>query len=132
MSRHLMKNDYNNYHKVYLKALNKKGSLIKMYKILLACSSGMSTSLLVTKMQDHVKSIGEEAEIWAVGQDKAKQEMERADVVLIGPQMSFLKGEFQKDAQKHGIQVDVIDMMAYGMADGKKAYEQAVSLIGGK
>jgi cellobiose PTS system EIIB component len=28
--------------------------------------------------------------------------------------------------------VDVIDMMAYGMADGKKAYEQAVSLIGGK
>jgi len=103
-----------------------------MYKILLACSSGMSTSLLVTKMQDHVKSLGEEAEIWAVGQDKAKQEMERANVVLIGPQMSFLKGEFQKEALKHGIQVDVIDMMAYGMADGKKAYEQAVSLIGGK
>ncbi|MBU8590002.1 PTS sugar transporter subunit IIB [Priestia megaterium] len=103
-----------------------------MYKILLACSSGMSTSLLVTKMQDYVKSLGEEAEIWAVGQDKAKQEMERADVVLIGPQMSFLKGEFQREAQKHGIQVDVIDMMAYGMADGKKAYEQAVSLIGGK
>lgn len=92
----------------------------------------MSTSLLVTKMQDHVKSLGEKAEIWAVGQDKAKQEMEKADVVLIGPQMSFLKGEFQKEAQKHGIQVDVIDMMAYGMADGKKAYEQAVSLIGGK
>ncbi|WP_121611274.1 PTS sugar transporter subunit IIB [Mesobacillus foraminis] len=103
-----------------------------MKSILLACSSGMSTSLLVTKMIDHAKTIGEETEIWAVGQDKAKQEMAKADVVLIGPQMSFLKGELQKEAQKYNIKVDVIDMMAYGMADGKKAYEQAVSLIGDK
>ncbi|MGN1399891.1 MAG: PTS sugar transporter subunit IIB [Bacillus sp. (in: firmicutes)] len=103
-----------------------------MKKILLACSSGMSTSLLVTKMESHAKSIGEEAKIWAVGQDKAKREMADADVVLIGPQMSFLKGELQKEADKYGIQVDVIDMMAYGMADGKKAYEQACSLMEGK
>ncbi len=101
-----------------------------MRKILLACSSGMSTSLLVTKMEQHAKSIGENAKIWAVGQDKAKNEMANADVVLIGPQMSFLKGELQKEADKYDIRVDVIDMRAYGMADGKKAYEQALSLIG--
>ena len=46
--------------------------------------------------------------------------------------MSFLKKELQKEADKYGINVDVIDMMAYGMADGKKAYEQALSLIGDK
>ncbi|MBM7587517.1 PTS system cellobiose-specific IIB component [Bacillus pakistanensis] len=103
-----------------------------MNRILLACSSGMSTSLLVTKMEEHAKSIGDEVKIWAVGQDKAKLEMENADVVLIGPQMSFLKGELQKEADKYHIKVDVIDMMAYGMADGKKAYEQALSLIGDK
>ena len=103
-----------------------------MKRILLACSSGMSTSLLVTKMEEHAKSIGEEAKIWAVGQEKAKKDMAEADVVLIGPQMSFLKGQLQKDAEQYGIKVDVIDMMAYGMADGKKAYEQAVALIGVK
>lgn len=101
-----------------------------MKKIMLACSSGMSTSLLVTKMTEHAKSVGDEAEIWAVGQDQAKKELEKADVVLIGPQMSFLKGELQKVAEKYGVQVDVIDMMAYGMADGKKAYEQALQLMG--
>ncbi|MDA7027037.1 PTS sugar transporter subunit IIB [Bacillus sp. CLL-7-23] len=101
-----------------------------MKKILLACSSGMSTSLLVTKMEEHVQSLGDEAKIWAVGQDQAKKEMEHADVVLIGPQMSFLKDELQEEAEKYGIQVAVIDMVAYGMADGKKAYEQALSLIG--
>lgn len=103
-----------------------------MKKILLACGSGMSTSLLVTKMEAHAKSIGEEAKIWAVGQDQAKREMPEADVVLIGPQMSFLKEEFQKEANQYGIKVDVIDMMAYGMADGQKAYEQACKLMGDK
>jgi PTS system cellobiose-specific IIB component len=101
-----------------------------MKKILLACSSGMSTSLLVTKMQAYAKEIGDEAEIWAVGQDQAKKEMEKADVVLIGPQMSFLKSELQKEAQKYGIPVEVIDMVAYGLADGKKVYEQALKLMG--
>ncbi|MDQ0973392.1 PTS system cellobiose-specific IIB component [Neobacillus niacini] len=100
-----------------------------MKRILLACSSGMSTSLLVTKMEQYAASIGEEAKIWAVGQDQARKEMANADVVLIGPQMSFLKGEFQKEANQYGIKVDVIDMMAYGLADGKKAYEQALSLM---
>ncbi|KHF29277.1 Oligo-beta-mannoside-specific phosphotransferase enzyme IIB component [Anoxybacillus sp. BCO1] len=100
-----------------------------MKKILLACSSGMSTSLLVTKMQAYAKEVGDEAEIWAVGQEKAKQEMEKADVVLIGPQMSFLKAELQKEAQKYGIPVEVIDMVAYGLADGKKVYEQALKLM---
>ncbi|WP_027407973.1 PTS sugar transporter subunit IIB [Anoxybacteroides tepidamans] len=100
-----------------------------MKKILLACSSGMSTSLLVTKMQAYAKQMDEEAEIWAVGQDQAKKEMEKADVVLIGPQMSFLKSELQKEAQKYGIPVEVIDMVAYGLADGQKVYEQALKLM---
>ena len=100
-----------------------------MKKILLACSAGMSTSLLVTKMEQYVQTIGEEAKIWAVGQDQAKKEMAEANCVLIGPQMSFLKGELQKEADKYGIKVEVIDMMAYGMADGKKAYEQALRLM---
>ena len=37
-------------------------------KILLACSSGMSTSLLVNKMKEAATEQSVEAEIWAVGQ----------------------------------------------------------------
>ena len=103
-----------------------------MNRILLACSSGMSTSLLVTKMEAYAQSIGDEAKIWAVGQNQAKKDMAEADVVLIGPQMSFLKKELQKEAVQYNINVDVIDMMAYGLADGKKAYEQALALMGKK
>lgn len=101
-----------------------------MKRILLACSSGMSTSILVAKMRDHAKSIGFEAEIWAVGQDQAEAEMAKADVVLIGPQMRFLKDALAVTANKYEIPIDVIDMMAYGLADGKKALEQAIKLMG--
>ncbi|WP_297990983.1 PTS sugar transporter subunit IIB [Anoxybacillus sp.] len=103
-----------------------------MRKILLACSSGMSTSLLVTKMQAYAKEMGDDVKIWAVGQEKAKEEMAKADIVLIGPQMSFLKAELQNEAKKYGIPVEVIDMVAYGLADGKKVYEQAIQLMGAR
>ncbi len=126
MSRHLKIKIYN----IIWKRFYYNNGVREMKRILLACSSGMSTSLLVTKMKAHADSIGDEAEIWAVGQDQARKEMANADVVLIGPQMSFLKGDLQKEAKKYGIEVEVIDMQAYGLADGQKAYEQAVALMG--
>lgn len=63
-------------------------------KILLACSSGMSTSLLVNKMKEAAKEQSVEEEIWAVGQAEVETEMPKADVVLFGPQMRFLKTKF--------------------------------------
>lgn len=101
-----------------------------MKRILLACSAGMSTSLLVTKMEEEAKKRGLETEIWAVAQDKAPSEMKRADVLLIGPQMRFMKKKFAVTAEEVGIPLDVIDPMAYGRVDGKAVLDKALELIG--
>jgi len=98
-------------------------------RILLACSSGMSTSLLVSKMREVAEQKGIETEIWAVGNEKAEKEMEKADVLLIGPQMRFLKKKLEKKAEEIGIKVDVIDPVAYGRMDGEKVFHQALELI---
>ncbi|KPH73424.1 PTS sugar transporter subunit IIB [Oceanobacillus caeni] len=100
-----------------------------MKNILLACSSGMSTSLLVSKMEEAAKAEGIEVNIWAVGQDKAPTEMEKADVLLIGPQMRFMKKKFAKVADEVGIPLDVIDPVAYGRVDGKAVLKKAIELI---
>ncbi|KHD86222.1 PTS mannose transporter subunit IIB [Heyndrickxia ginsengihumi] len=100
-----------------------------MKKILLACSSGMSTSLLVSKMKSYAESIGDEAEIWAVGQDQAQQEMEKADILLIGPQMRFMKKKLAKFADELNIPLDVIDPVAYGRIDGEAVYKKALQLM---
>ncbi|MDX8045554.1 PTS sugar transporter subunit IIB [Gracilibacillus sp. S3-1-1] len=101
-----------------------------MKKILLACSSGMSTSLLVSKMEEAASSKGIEVEIWAVGQDKAQEDMKKADVLLIGPQMRFMKKKFEAVASEVGIPLDVIDPIAYGRVDGEAVFNKALELIG--
>lgn len=100
-----------------------------MKHILLACSSGMSTSLLVAKMKEVAEARGIEAEIWAVAQDKAPKEMEKADVLLIGPQMRFLKKKFAVVAEELGIPLDVIDPVAYGRIDGEAVFNKALQLM---
>ncbi|MCI8701267.1 MAG: PTS sugar transporter subunit IIB [Turicibacter sp.] len=98
-------------------------------KILLACSSGMSTSLLVNKMKEAAQSQGIQAEIWAVGQSEVEKEMEKADVLLFGPQMRFLKSKFAPKGQALNIPVEVIAPVSYGRCDGNAVLKQAIELI---
>jgi len=100
-----------------------------MKKILLACSAGMSTSLLVKKMEEAAEAKGIEVNIWAVAQDKAPTEMEKADVLLIGPQMRFMKKKYTPVAEEVGIPLDVIDPVTYGRVDGEAVLNQALELI---
>lgn len=97
--------------------------------ILLACASGMSTSLVVKKMQEAAKQRGIDCKIWAVSQDVVEEEMKNADVVLIGPQMRFLKGKLESKATELGIKLDVIKPMDYGRCDGKAILNMALSML---
>ena len=61
-----------------------------MIKIMLACSAGMSTSLLVTKMQEAAKEKGVECAIWAISEVNLQSEIEKCDVLLLGPQVRYI------------------------------------------
>lgn len=104
--------------------------------IMLNCSAGMSTSLLVTKMQQAAKEHGIDAKIFACPASEADQhiENEEIDCVLLGPQVSYMRGDFEKKVKGAGkdgkdIPLDVIDMQAYGMMDGEKVLTQAENLM---
>ncbi|MGX9929914.1 PTS sugar transporter subunit IIB [Virgibacillus salarius] len=100
-----------------------------MKNIVLACSAGMSTSLLVAKMEEIASETEMEVQIWAVAQDKITQEMEKADVLLIGPQMRFLKKKLSKAASELNVPIDVIDPIAYGRIDGEAVLNKALELL---
>ncbi len=95
-------------------------------KILLVCSAGMSTSLLVLKMQKAAEERGIEAEILALGAGEGKKILKTVDIVLLGPQVRFMKNEFDKLAT---VPVGVIDMLAYGRMQGDKVLDQALALL---
>lgn len=100
-----------------------------MIKILLCCSAGMSTSLLVEKMKKAVSERQLDAEIEAIPVVEFDRRIDEADVVLIGPQVKYRWAQFKQVADAKGKPIDVIDMMSYGMMNGAKVLDQALALI---
>ena len=100
--------------------------------IMLVCSAGMSTSLLVTKMQKAAEEQGVEADIFAVSASDADANLADKDVnvLLLGPQVRFMKGQFEQKLVPMGIPLDVIDMKDYGMMNGANVLKVALDLIG--
>jgi PTS system cellobiose-specific IIB component len=99
---------------------------------MLVCAAGMSTSLLVTKMELAAKEIGEEAEIFALPLTEGTKLIPTVDCVLLGPQVRYAKKEVEKIIADTGknIPFDVIEMKDYGMMNGKAVYAFAKKLIG--
>ena len=99
--------------------------------IMLVCSAGMSTSLLVTKMEKAAEERGMEADIFAVSASEADQQLETkaVDVLLLGPQVRFMKGQFETKLADKGIPVAVIDMKDYGMMNGEAVLNTALELM---
>lgn len=98
-------------------------------KIILVCSAGMSTSMLVKKMMAAAEERNLTAEIMAMGEAQLKNHLENLDVVLIGPQVRYLEKNIRTQLEPKGIKVDVINQMAYGMVQGDKVLDQAIALI---
>ncbi|MBS4174473.1 PTS sugar transporter subunit IIB [Bacillus sp. FJAT-49736] len=99
-----------------------------MKKILLVCAAGMSTSLLVNKMLDHAKDIGEEIEIFALPVSECGTVADQVDIVLLGPQVRYQKKQVESIVRKD-IPVEVIDMREYGTMNGKAVLERALKLL---
>lgn len=99
-----------------------------MRNIVLFCAAGMSTSLLVTKMQKAADEQGYEATVAAHPIAEAQAFGADADVILLGPQVRFelarIQGLFPEKP------VESIDMMAYGMMDGTKVIAQVKKALG--
>ena len=95
-------------------------------KVLLICSAGMSTSLLVQNMLKFADP-GDVVDALPFGELEAK--ITEYDVVLLGPQIRFKLKDGEKVAAEHGKPTDVIDMRAYGMMDGKTVIDQARKLL---
>lgn len=99
-----------------------------MKKILLVCSAGMSTSLLVTKMQEAAKEMQVEIDINVLPVSECSTKINEVDIVLLGPQVRFQKTVVERLANGR-IPVDIIDMRAYGMMDGKSILKSTLEKI---
>ena len=98
-------------------------------KIMLCCNAGMSTSLLVQKMQKEAAARGEEVAIEARPMNEAMDHIGEADVILLGPQIGYAKGDFEKAAEGR-IPVAVIPMVDYGRMNAAKILDDVKKMLG--
>lgn len=100
--------------------------------IMLVCAAGMSTSLMVNKMKKSAEDKGIDADIFAVSAGEADDYLanKNVDVILLGPQVRFMKSQFETKVAPLGIKLAVMNMSDYGMMNGEKILEEAIKLIG--
>lgn len=96
--------------------------------IMLACCAGMSTSLVVSAMQEAAKEQGKDYRIWAVEQGQIEDEIGNFDVLLLGPQVRHIMRRVSKLVGDRA-PVAVIEPMSYGRCDGAAVLKQAESLV---
>lgn len=100
-----------------------------MTKILLCCAAGMSTSMVVKKMQEAASSKNLSVEVTAVGLDEFDANLDTYDCFLLGPQIKYKLNDFKRRADAVGKPVAVINAMDYGMMKGEKILDEALALL---
>lgn len=101
-----------------------------MLKVMFVCAAGMSTSLLVEKVNKAAKQRGIEADVYALGEAEARKDLTQADVLLLGPQVKYLESSFRKALGDSQTKLGVVDMKAYGRMDGEKVLDQILEMAG--
>ena len=103
---------------------------MKMKNILLVCLGGMSTSLMVQKMEKAAQKDNIAVRIWAVSEAEAHNNFNEADIVLLGPQLKFKYNEYKKILGDKP--VEIISIADYGRMQGEKVLKWALAILAGK
>lgn len=98
--------------------------------ILLICATGMSTNMLVSKLRKAANQQNQEVSITAVSSVDADAQLssQKIDIVLLGPQVRYMKSKFLKKVEGKNIKVSVIDTKDYGMMNAEKILAEATNM----
>ena len=92
------------------------------------CAEVMSSSLLVSKMNQASEDKNLKAYIFACPEAEIFSNLEGVDVILLAPQVRFLRKKIDKKLEG-SIPILTIDMRMYGMMKGKEILESALDAL---
>ncbi|WP_027340766.1 PTS sugar transporter subunit IIB [Halonatronum saccharophilum] len=101
-----------------------------MKKILIVCSGGMSSAIVVKALKKEATKEGMETEIKAVGTGEYEDTLSNGwDLVLVAPQVRHRLDVFKEAAEEAETPIAVIDAQGYGPLGGPKLLQQVKELI---
>lgn len=100
-----------------------------MTTITLVCALGMSTSLMVTKMNLAAMKGSIDVKIRAVPESNFDQYESDTNILLLGPQVGYKLNKMKAQYEPKGLKVAVINGMDYGTMNGEKVLKDALALL---
>jgi len=94
-------------------------------KILLICAGGMSTSILMKKLEKYAAAHDIELEILARGMNDYDDVYPKFDIILLGPQVSYQKSTIESNTKKP---VAVIAPYDYAIGNAENIFKQVKKL----
>ncbi len=95
-------------------------------KILFVCAGGMSTGLIVKKMEKWGKENNLDLQVHATGIGGYERQWQEYDCILVGPQVRFIIPQMK---EKVTIPVSQIEPLVYGMQDVDAMLKQAIASV---
>ncbi len=103
--------------------------LTTMLRVLIVCSWGMSTSMLVDSMLEAAAAAQYELQVEALSAGEYAAKVDDCDVVLIAPQIRHLRKSIEKLALSVGKPVAMIEPFYYATMNGQAVLKQVLSLV---
>ena len=102
-----------------------------MIRVLIVCSWGMSTSLLVDSMLAAAQVLNSAISVEALSAGEYAEKVDACDVVLIAPQIRHLRKSIEKLAASVGKPVALIEPFHYATMNGAAVLDQVLRLLSG-
>lgn len=103
-----------------------------MKRMMLVCSTGLTTDILVTKIVKTIFLNNLGIDVLAINAHQAIDEYKKRkpDIVLLSPQVRYMKKDLALLTEIDQIPLVVIDMKDYGLLDGETILYKAMKLLG--
>jgi len=98
--------------------------------IILTCNEGMSTSIMANKMRQYAQEQGCQLRVYAINIGRIEEEYQNADLILLGPQVVYMKDSIVKNIGG-SCPVMPVNTKYFSKLDGKSAIEDAASWLAG-
>lgn len=104
----------------------------RVIKAMMVCAMGMSSSLLEIKTKEAAARAGIPFEIKAVAVNEITRwdpKTHPIDIILVAPQVFYKRKALEIVGELHGVIVQGIDPMTFGMVDGDKLFDQIMTAV---
>lgn len=102
-----------------------------MIRVLIVCSWGMSTSLLVDSMLEAAAGLKCELSVEALSAGEYAGQIDECDIILIAPQIRHLRKSIEKLAASAGKPVALIEPFHYATMNGRAVLDQVMLILPG-